>query len=111
MGHDARSHKANARHLKRLPEKSKANAKAIVSTRRGNYETIPRTDLLAEIGKRVSNTRNYAAAFKKAGKKTSAVPKFGDFEKKSFSKQQPLRTDLERMLQEARGFVDVEIEA
>ena len=67
-----------------LPEKSKANAKAIVSTRRGNYETIPRTDLLAEIGKRVSNTRNYAAAFKKAGKKTSEVPKFGEFEKKSF---------------------------
>ena len=43
-----------------LPEKSKAKAKAIVSTHRGNYETIPRTDLLAEIGKRVSNTKNYA---------------------------------------------------
>ena len=68
-----------------LPAKSKAKAKAIVSTRRGNYETIPRTDLLAEIGKRVSNTRNYAAAFQKAGKKTSAVPKFGEFEKKSFA--------------------------
>ena len=94
-----------------LPEKSKANAKAIVSTRRGNYETIPRTDLLAEIGKRVSNTKNYAAAFKKAGKKTSEVPKFGEFEKKSFEKPQPLRTDLERMLQAQKGFVDVEIEA
>ena len=94
-----------------LPAKSKAKAKAIVSTRRGNYETIPRTDLLAEIGKRVSNTRNYAAAFQKAGKKTSAVPKFGEFEKKSFAQAQPLRTDLERMLQENKGFVDVEIEA
>ena len=94
-----------------LPEKSKAKAKAIVSTRRGNYETIPRTDLLAEIGKRVSNTKNYAKAFKRAGKKTSAVPKFGDFEKESFAQPQPLRTDLERMLQESRGFVDVEIEA
>lgn len=93
-----------------LPERSKAKAKAIVSTRRGNYETIPRTDLLAEIGRRVSNTKNYAAAFKKAGKKTSEVPKFGDFEKKSFEKPQPLRTDLERMLQESKGFVDVEIE-
>ena len=93
-----------------LPVASKAKAKAIVSTRRGNYETIPRTDLLAEIGKRVSNTKNYAAAFKKAGKKTSDVPKFGGFEKKSFEKPQPLRTDLERMLQESRGFVDVEIE-
>lgn len=94
-----------------LPEKSKTKAQAIVSTRRGNYETIPRTDLLAEIGKRVSNTKNYAAAFKKAGKRTSDVPKFGEFEKKSFEKPQPLRTDLERLLQESRGFVDVEIEA
>ena len=43
--------------------------------------------------------------------KTSTVPKFTEFEKTSFDKPQPLRTDLERMLQEARGFVDVEIEA
>jgi hypothetical protein len=72
-----------------LPEKSKAKAKAIVSTRRGNYETIPRTDLLAEIGKRVSNTKNYADAFQKAGKKTSAVPKFGKFEEQSFRSSSP----------------------
>ena len=78
---------------------------------RGEPLTIPRTDLLAEIGKRVSNTKNYADAFKRAGKKTSGIPKFGKFEEQSFSKQQPLRTDLERMLQEQKGFVDVEIEA
>jgi beta-lactamase superfamily II metal-dependent hydrolase len=93
-----------------LPVKSKAKAKAVVSTHRGNYPTIPRTDLLAEIGKRVSNTKNYADAFKKAGKKTSEVPKFGEFEKKSFAKPQPLRTDLERMLLDSKGFVDVEID-
>jgi hypothetical protein len=93
-----------------LPVKSKSKAKAIVSTHRGNYETIPRTDMLAEIGKRVSNTRNYADAFKKAGLKTSEVPKFGEFESKSFAKPQPLRTDLERMLLDSRGFVDVEID-
>jgi hypothetical protein len=93
-----------------LPVKLKSKAKAIVSTRRGNYETIPRTDLLAEIGKRVSNTRNYADAFKKAGKKTSAVPKFGEYESTSFAKPQPSRTDLERMLLESKGFVDVEID-
>src|SRR5262249_54539979 len=81
-----------------LPPAAKAKAKAVVSTHRGNYPTIPRTDLLAEIGKRVSNTKNYAAAFKKAGKKTSIVPKFGEFESKSFDDPQPLRTDLERML-------------
>jgi hypothetical protein len=92
-----------------LPVASNAKAKAVVSTHRGNYETIPRTDLLAEIGRRVSNTKNYAAAFKKAGKSTSMVPKFGEFESKSFAKPQPLRTDLERMLG-SDGFINVEIE-
>jgi hypothetical protein len=81
-----------------------------VSTRRGNYETIPRTDLLAEIGRRVSNTRNYADAFKKAGKKTSAVPKFVDFESTSFAKPQPARTDIERMLAASQPFVDVTLD-
>lgn len=93
-----------------LPVKSKARAKAVVSTRRGNYETIPRTDMLAEIGSRVSNTRNYASALRKAGKSTSSVPKFAEFEKKSFDKPQPLRTDLEQILGN-EDFVDVEIEA
>lgn len=92
-----------------FPVASKARAKAVVSTHRGNYETIPRTDLLAEIGTRVSNTKNYAQAFEKAGKKTSIVPKFGEFEKKSFDKPQPLRTDLERMLG-SNGFIDVLID-
>jgi hypothetical protein len=92
-----------------LPVASKATAKAVVSTRRGNYETIPRTDLLAEIGTRVSNTKTYADEFEAAGKKTSLVPKFGEFERDSFSKPQPLRTDLERMLG-SQGFIDVEIE-
>jgi beta-lactamase superfamily II metal-dependent hydrolase len=92
-----------------LPVASKTKAGAVVSTRRGNYETIPRTDLLAEIGTRVSNTKNYATAFKQAGLKTSSVPKFGEFEKESFDKPQPLRTDLETML-EPQGFIDVEID-
>jgi hypothetical protein len=92
-----------------LPVASNTKAKAVVSTRRGNYETIPRTDLLAEIGTRVSNTKNYATAFKQAGLKTSSVPKFGEFEKKSFDKPQPQRTDLETML-EPQGFIDVEID-
>src|SRR5262249_15115019 len=68
-----------------FPPAAKAKAKAVVSTHRGNYPTIPRTDLLAEIGKRVSNTRNYAAAFKEAKVKTSEVPQFAEYEKESFS--------------------------
>ena len=91
-----------------LPVASKA--KAVVSTRRATYKTIPRAALLAEIGTRVSNTRNYDETFKKAGVKTSDIPRFSEFEKASFAKLQPLRTDLETLLK-AEGFVDVEIEA
>jgi hypothetical protein len=91
-----------------LPKASKKKAQAVVSTRRGNYETIPRSDLLAEIGERVSNTRIYATAFKKAGKSTDDVPKFDEFEKESFAKPQPLRTDLEGTL-EAQGYIDAVI--
>ena len=57
----------------------------------------------------MSNTRNYDAAFKQAKVKTSEVPKFAEYEKESFAEQQPLRTDLERMLG-AQGFIDVELE-
>src|SRR5262249_19877531 len=92
-----------------LPEASKAKAKAVVSTHRGNYPTIPRTDLLAEIGKRVSNSRNYDTAFKEAKVRTSEVPGFADYEKESFANPQPFRTDLERMLG-SQGFIDVEIQ-
>jgi beta-lactamase superfamily II metal-dependent hydrolase len=93
-----------------LPVTMKSKAKAIVSTRRGNYPTIPRAGLLAEIGMRVSNTRSYAAAFTQAGKNTSEVPEFGEYESESFSKPQPLRTDLERMLLGSQAFVDVTID-
>lgn len=92
-----------------LPVASKAKSRAVVSTRRGNYPTIPRADLLAEIGTRVSNTKNYGSVFKKAGLKTSEVPKFPEFERESFGMPQPLRTDLESMLHD-QGFIDVEIE-
>jgi beta-lactamase superfamily II metal-dependent hydrolase len=93
-----------------LPVASKSQAQAIVSTRRGNYETIPRSQLLAEIGKRVSRTRKYADLFTQAHKQTAEVPKFGEFESDWFAKPQPSRTDLERMLREAEGFINVEIE-
>jgi hypothetical protein len=112
MGTDAgRQQGRAARHSRRDPAgQVEIESKGYRVDASRHYETIPRTDLLAEIGKRVSNTRNYADAFKKAGKKTSAVPKFGEFESKSFAKPQPSRTDLERMLLESKGFVDVEID-
>jgi hypothetical protein len=92
-----------------LPVAEKAAASAVVSTHRGNYPTIPRSELLAEIGSRVSNTRNYASVFKKKGVKTADVPKFGEFERNWFDKSQPLRTDLESMLDD-KGFIDIEID-
>jgi hypothetical protein len=92
-----------------LPVSAEAKARAIVSTHRGNYPTIPRSDLLAEIGKRVSNTKAYATEFKQANLKTSSVPKFAEFEQASFAMPQPLRTDLESMLG-SQGFIDVEID-
>jgi hypothetical protein len=88
VGNDAgRQQRRAARYFRcNPPGQVESKGKAIVSTHRGNYPTIPRTDLLAEIGKRASNNRNYADAFKKAGKKPAEVPKFGEFEKESFAK-------------------------
>jgi hypothetical protein len=84
-----------------------AKAKAVVSTKRKNYDTIPRSALLAEIGKRVSNVRNYKQAL---GAEASHLPKFTEFEKPWIGSNQPLRTDCELVLNGV-PFVDVEIEA
>ena len=59
----------------RLP--AAAVAKAVVSTMRKNYETIPRSALLKEFGKRVPNVRNYQTLL---GASASSLPKFDDFE-------------------------------
>lgn len=93
-----------------LPVGAKANATAVVSTRRGNYPTIPRSDLLVEIGQRVTNTKTYATAFQEADVDTSEVPLFSQFERASFAMPQPLRTDFERLLGSPKGYVDVEID-
>jgi hypothetical protein len=76
-------------------------------TKRKNYDTIPRSALLAEIGTRVSNVRNYQQAL---GAAASQLPKFTEFEKPWIDANQPLRTDCELMLNGV-PFVDVEIEA
>jgi beta-lactamase superfamily II metal-dependent hydrolase len=89
-----------------LPASGKARARAVVSTKRKNYETIPRSALLAEIGKRVRNVRNYQ---KRLGTNASSLPKYDDFEKQWLESPQPWRTDCEHALSGA-AFVDVEIE-
>lgn len=92
--------------LPRAAGNAQPTAKAVVSTKRKNYETIPRSALLAEIGRRVRNVRNYKQAL---GNKASQLPKFTEFEKPWLSDPQPLRTDCESALSGA-DFVDVEIE-
>ncbi len=108
----------------------KPTAKCVVSTKRKQYETIPDAQLLAEIGKRVSNTKNYLQAFTTADNNFdpetaifnySFMKDYSDEpsprevgEKGWFDKLQPLRTDMEsasRGLKEIEGvdFIDVEL--
>ena len=84
-----------------------ATAKAVVSTMRKNYQTIPRSALLVELGKRVANVRNYQTLL---GADAPSLPKFDEFEKTWLGSPQPARTDCENALTGA-AFVDVEIEA
>jgi phosphoribosyl 1,2-cyclic phosphodiesterase len=86
-----------------------ATAKALVSTARTNtYAPIPRALLLEQLGKRVSNGRNYQAEL--GDSRASALLRYDDLEKPWLDKLQPMRTDLEKILTD-KDFVDVEIEA
>lgn len=86
---------------------SRPKAKAIVSTMRKNYETIPRSELLKELGRRVRNVRNYQ---QRLGPAASDLPKYDEFEKNWLGASQPWRTDCEHALN-GKNFVDVEIES
>lgn len=115
-----------------LPEAGQApTAKCVVSTKRKQYDTIPDAKLLAELGKRVVNTRVYLEEFKEEDSTFDADEDIYNYsvmktyskepsprevaEKGWLDKAQPLRTDmesagkgLENMLDFAE-FVDVEI--
>jgi hypothetical protein len=84
-------------------------AKAIVSTQRGRYKTIPRAELLVELGKRVQNVRNYQSELEAAGVDVKQLPYYREFERMWLSAPQPLRTDCEQILSDA-PFVQVELE-
>jgi beta-lactamase superfamily II metal-dependent hydrolase len=93
-----------------IPAHGAAKAKAVVSTARKNYKTIPKSELLAVLGERVINVRNYSEALQEKGLDPKKLPLFKDFEKEFIDSPQPLRTDCELLLTEEL-FVDVEIEA
>lgn len=81
-------------------------AKAAVSTERKKYKTIPEANLLAEIGMRIVNARNYGSIFRAAGVKPETLNLFKDYEQSSFSSAQPPRTDFEGIAAGA-NYIDV----
>jgi beta-lactamase superfamily II metal-dependent hydrolase len=99
-------------------EGQKPTAQAIVSTEREFYNPIPEGKLLVELGKRVANTRNYRAELKAKGIDEANIwtsPKavknkfFEKYEKNFLGELQPLRTDLEHLLNPSQNYVEVEI--
>jgi hypothetical protein len=97
---------------------AKPTAQAIVSTEREFYNPIPECKVLVDVARRVSNTRNYGDALTKKGidpKTIWATTKarknkfFQAYEKKFLDQPQPLRTDLEFVLDDSRPFVEVKI--
>ena len=84
-------------------------AKAVVSTMRKNYKTIPRSAMLADLGRRVIDGRNYRNEFDSRNIDDTELPKFTEYEAQWFDSPQPLRTDCEQLLSGV-SFVDIEIE-
>jgi len=96
----------------------KATAQAIVSTEREFYNPIPEGKLLVELGERVVSTRSYRAELKANGINEASIwtsPKaiknkfFDKYEKNFLGELQPLRTELEHLLNPNNNYVEVEI--
>lgn len=83
---------------------SKPTARAVVSTERGKYRTIPRALLMTEIARRVQGARIYLGDLK--GHKPKDRADFDTYERNWLGMAQPLRTDFERIRNRA-GFIDV----
>ena len=102
-----------------LPTKNaKPAARAIVSTEREFYNPIPECKLLADLARRISNTRNYGKSLEQKGidaktiwatAKAKKYKFFETYEKDFLNQPQPARTDLEFTLT-GKEFIDVEIE-
>lgn len=93
-----------------LPVQRARSAKAVASTLRKNYQSIPSAALLVEIGKRVNNSKAYEETLTAGGVKLKDLPFFVAREKGWLGDRQPVRTDFEALLSED-NFVEVEIDA
>jgi L-ascorbate metabolism protein UlaG (beta-lactamase superfamily) len=92
------------------PAGSSAEAQAIVSTVRKNYKSIPDSDLLVEIGKRVKNTRRYKRVLEAKGLDLATeLPFFSEREERLIDEPQPIRTDFEAKLAN-EPYVEVKID-
>jgi beta-lactamase superfamily II metal-dependent hydrolase len=98
-------------------EDTNPTAQAIVSTEREFYNPIPRCSLLVDLASRVRNTSSYGARLKKKNIDPASLwttPKakknkfFETYERDFLDQPQPMRTDLEFVI-DGRDFLDVEI--
>ncbi|EJT01467.1 MBL fold metallo-hydrolase [Rhizobium sp. CCGE 510] len=88
-----------------LPKAGNApTARAVVSTERSKYRTIPRGQLLKEIARRVAGATSYADDLGNYQPKDAAD--FDAYERDWLNNLQPPRTDFER-IRRNNGFIDV----
>lgn len=95
----------------------KPTAQAVVSTEREFYVPIPEGKLLVEIARRVTSTRNYDQAIRAKGRDPASIwvtekarknRFYETYEKPFLDQPQPLRTDLEALV-DGRKFIDIEL--
>jgi beta-lactamase superfamily II metal-dependent hydrolase len=101
-----------------VPEdKAEPTAQAIVSTEREFYNPIPECKLLVDLARRLSNTSVYGARLKEKNIDPASIwvttkakknKFFEKYEKDFLDQPQPMRTDLELVI-DGRDFLDVEI--
>jgi beta-lactamase superfamily II metal-dependent hydrolase len=82
----------------------KPKARAVVSTERGKYRTIPRGQLLKEIAKRTDGATSYADVLR--DHKPKDLTDFNAYERDWLKEMQPPRTDFER-IRKGKGHIDV----
>lgn len=82
------------------------NSRAVVSTERCKYTTIPCGALMAELGGRINEARQYNGLFAAKRLGDDGIRSFCKYEKDSFGKPHLQRTTFECMLAD-QGYIDV----